>query len=115
MDITNNSHQNSDQPESPPPSCYLYAYTDESGAIMFACGWDEGVANIENFAGLLTQLTSGALNLEIIEHIGQHCFSQDRNDEMEFLMDCIAQLSDPEPDLGLNDDEIIVKPTEVKP
>ena len=110
MVTMNNSHQNSDHLGSP-PSCYLYAYTDDDGAIMFSCGWDEGVDNIEKFARLLTQLTSGALNLEIIDHIGHHCLNQDRKDELEFLMQCISQVSDVEPD----DDEILVKPTEVKP
>ena len=110
MDTTNNSPPNLELQDSP-PNCYFYAYTDDEGHIMFTCGWEEGRRNIENFAVLLTQLTSGALNLDILNHIGSQCVDQDRKEELSLLMGFIDQLAP----INLDSDEIVIKPTEVKP
>jgi hypothetical protein len=105
-----NSFQNSVPPEEDNISCYFSSYIDINGDLLFGCGWSEKAVDLENFALLLFNISTGKITEEIMKDIKYQCLSSGKIEEFSIFEKHFKEMQSMDHD---DDDDIVISPLSI--
>lgn len=80
MITMSNLYPNSEQPEDE-VSSYFSSYIDDKGELLFACGWGDLPVDLENFALLLFNISTGQIIDKVKDDIRRQCMEAGQMEE----------------------------------
>ena len=95
-------------------SCYFSSYIDDNGELLFTAGWGEDPVDLQNFALLLSNISTGKITEQVIEDIKLQCLEADKLKDFIVFEEYFRgiQLRSSSDD---DDDDIAIRPLSVSP
>lgn len=95
-------------------SCYFSSYIDNNGELLFTAGWGEDPVDLQNFALLLSNISTGKITEQVIEDIKLQCLEADKLKEFIAFEEYFRNIQSNSSSDG-DDDDIAIRPLSVNP